>query len=127
MAILPSFNVKDVGELMKKGATVEAQEKIIELRQAALEFQEENLRLREQVHALQKQLELRNLAWDGRLYWLELPDPSDASTEDPTNGPFCPHCVDTGGKRVRLHDHRDHKTETSIRIGSATPARPPTA
>ncbi len=36
---LPRY--KEIVELVKKGATLEAQEKIIELREAALELQEE--------------------------------------------------------------------------------------
>jgi hypothetical protein len=37
---LPSY--KDIIELVKTGATIEAQEKIMELRQSALDGQEEN-------------------------------------------------------------------------------------
>jgi hypothetical protein len=96
---------------VKAGATIEAQEKIMELRQGLLDLRDENITLREQIAALETQLELRNLAWDGLLYWLKLPDPNDATTQDPANGPFCPHCADTTGKRLRLHDRRVHKAE----------------
>jgi len=44
---LPSY--KDILELLKAGATIEAQEKIMELRQAALAIQEENIQLRNRV------------------------------------------------------------------------------
>jgi len=46
-------NYKDIVELLKKGATIEAQEKIMELREAALELQEENISLKNQVLGLQ--------------------------------------------------------------------------
>ncbi|WP_114277903.1 hypothetical protein [Thioalbus denitrificans] len=46
-------NYKDIVELLKKGATIEAQEKIMELREAALELQEENINLKNQVIELQ--------------------------------------------------------------------------
>ena len=48
---LPSY--KDIIELLKKGATIEAQEKIMELREAALALQEENINLKNQVLELQ--------------------------------------------------------------------------
>lgn len=51
---LPSY--KEILELIKTGATIEAQEKIMELRQAALALQEENIELRNQVIALQEQV-----------------------------------------------------------------------
>lgn len=51
---LPSY--KEILELIKTGATIEAQEKIMELRQSALALQEENIELRNQVIALQEQV-----------------------------------------------------------------------
>lgn len=48
---LPSY--KDIVDLLKKGATIEAQEKIMELRESALELQEENINLKHQVLELQ--------------------------------------------------------------------------
>ncbi len=46
-------NYKDIVELLKKRATIEAQEKIMELREAALALQEENISLKNQVMDLQ--------------------------------------------------------------------------
>ena len=48
---LPSY--KDIIELIKAGATIEAQEKIMELRQSALEIQEENIKLRNRIIELE--------------------------------------------------------------------------
>lgn len=50
----PSF--QDVINLIKAGATLEAQEKIVELRQAMMDVQEENLSLREEVLSLTTKL-----------------------------------------------------------------------
>ena len=53
---------KDIMELIKAGATLQAQEKIIELRQAALDIQEENVVLREKVAGLKARVrELESL------------------------------------------------------------------
>lgn len=49
-------NYKDILELIKTGATIEAQEKIMELRQSALELQEENIRLRTRLSELQEKI-----------------------------------------------------------------------
>ena len=49
-------NYKDIVELLKKGATIEAQEKIMELREAALTIQEENIYLKNQVLELQEKV-----------------------------------------------------------------------
>jgi len=49
-------NYKDIIDLLKKGATIEAQEKIMELREAALGLQEENINLKTQVFELQEKV-----------------------------------------------------------------------
>lgn len=51
---LPSY--KSIIDLIKKGATIEAQEKIMELREAAVELQAENINLKHQVLELQKKV-----------------------------------------------------------------------
>jgi regulator of replication initiation timing len=45
-------------ELLKKGATLEAQQKIIELKETVISLQEENFRLRGENLSLRQQLEL---------------------------------------------------------------------
>ena len=49
---LPSY--KDIVDLLKKGATIEAQEKLMELRKYALELQEENINLKNQILEIKK-------------------------------------------------------------------------
>lgn len=57
---LPSY--KDILELLKAGATIEAQEKIMELRQEALTIQEDNIHLRNRVLELEARIkELESL------------------------------------------------------------------
>lgn len=50
----PSF--QDVIKLIKAGATLEAQEKIVELRESMMNLQEDNLALRAEVQDLKEQL-----------------------------------------------------------------------
>lgn len=95
---LPTY--KDIVELLKKGATVEAQEQIMALREGALALQEDNFSLREKVKTLEESLRIKGqLTFDGSSYWL-----SEAGKSD---GPFCQHCYDTSGKLVRLQDWGD--------------------
>lgn len=92
---LPSY--KDIVELLKKGATVEAQEQIMALREGALLLQEENFGLREKVQNLEESLRVKGqLNFDGSSYWLD--------DENKADGPFCQHCYDTNEKLVRLQD-----------------------
>jgi len=58
-------NYKDIFDLVKAGATIEAQEKIMELRQSAMDAQEENIGLRQRVIELEQQVrELESLDGD---------------------------------------------------------------
>jgi len=43
--MIPTY--KEIIELIKKGATIEAQEKIMELRESAIELQSENIELKQ--------------------------------------------------------------------------------
>jgi hypothetical protein len=95
---LPSY--KDILELIKKGATVEAQEQIMALREAALELQVDNFALRERVKSLEEALRNKGqLQFDGAVYWL--------NEDGKLDGPFCQHCYDVNSKLVRLQDWSD--------------------
>jgi len=90
---LPTY--KEIVDLVKKGATVEAQEKIMALREAALELQEENLDLKEEVKTLNQQLEIKaKIKFDEKVYWFD--------DEGKTDGPFCQRCYDMDKKLLRL-------------------------
>lgn len=98
MNILPNY--KEITELLKKGFTIEAQEKIMELREGALELQEDNIKLRERVRQLESELSLsRDFVFDADagVYWLQKPDSS-------RDGPFCAVCHDEHKKVARLHN-----------------------
>jgi len=87
---------KEIYELIKKGATLELQEKLIKMREEALALQEENIALKEQIKKLEERLAVsKNLEWDGRVYWLIVPDGKK-------QGPFCQYCYDTESKLIRL-------------------------
>ena len=98
--MLPDY--KEIAELLKKGLTLEAQEKIMSLREGALVLQEENLNLRERVKQLEMELSLaRNLVFKENGYWLSKSDGS-------CDGPFCSVCYDDKQKLVRLHAGRNY-------------------
>lgn len=68
---LPTY--RDIVELMKKGATVEAQEQIMELREGALALQEENFQFRDRIRELEAKLKTKGqIEWDGVAYYLTL-------------------------------------------------------
>jgi hypothetical protein len=80
---------------MKKGATVEAQEKIMELREGALELQEENLELKEKIKSLEESIKFKKkVEWQKPHYFVV--------TEDSQEGPFCQRCYDGNEKLIRL-------------------------
>jgi hypothetical protein len=98
MPLLPNY--KDIVELIRKGSTIEAQEKILELRKAAMQLQEENLALRQENKALKEALELRSrVIWEKPYYWVQ----SESSKE----GPYCQHCYDAERKLIRLQGGND--------------------
>lgn len=76
-------SAKEIVELIKTGATIEAQEKVMELRLSAMEMQEENIRLRSHVLELEEQIR-------------------ELKSED---GEKCPNC----GKRTwRIESSKPH-------------------
>lgn len=88
-------NYQDIVALIKKGSTIEAQEKIMQLREAALEFQNENLALKNTVRELKEAQSLR----DG----LEWHKPYYASKQKPDEK-FCQRCFDANAKAIRLQE-----------------------
>src|SRR5882724_287897 len=98
MGLIPDY--KDIADLLKKGLTLEAQEKIMQLRVGALELQEENLKLKERVKQLEGELAVsQDLLFEPTtgLYWMQKPDGS-------RDGPFCAVCYDEHKRLARLHD-----------------------
>lgn len=96
MSMIPSY--KDIIDLLKKGATIEAQEKIMELKEAVIELQEENQVLKSRVGELEKSLDRKkNLTWDPPYYWLKTGDASK-------DGPYCQRCYDKDEKLIRLQE-----------------------
>ncbi|WP_321528846.1 hypothetical protein [Sedimenticola selenatireducens] len=89
----------DIVNLIKKGSTLEAQEKIMELREACLELQEENHVLKSKISSLEKELEFKaDLTFDGVAYWLN---------KKKTDGPICQPCYDSKGLSAKLHESTD--------------------
>jgi hypothetical protein len=93
MALLPNY--RDIVELLKKGSTIEAQEKIMELREGALSLQEENIKLREKIKELESKLnKKKEVVWESPYYWVV-----DDQSKD---GPFCQQCYDRNEELIRL-------------------------
>ena len=87
---------KDIYELARTGATIELQEKLMRMREEAIDLQEENVSLRKRVSELEDALRLQtNLSFDGAIYWKTLSD-----TE--RDGPYCQRCYDVERKAIRL-------------------------
>lgn len=105
---LPIPNYRDIVDLLKKGATVEAQEKIMELRVAALALQEENLSLREENRRLKEERVIAaKLVRDGNCYFKE------EDTE--RKHPYCLACWDADRNLVSLILGTDRHIGTTIK------------
>ena len=95
-------------DIVKKGATLAEQEKVVrlreivlELREAILELQEENLKLKEKISGLQsKKKTEESMMWDGEFYWFE--DKNGEGEIVKKDGPFCQKCYDDERKLIRL-------------------------
>lgn len=83
---------KDIVELIKKGSTMEAQEKILELREAAMELQSENVDLRREVETLTDLLHKKErMTYVRPFYYAECDDV-----------PHCARCWEVEHKAVHL-------------------------
>ena len=90
---LPSY--QDIMALLKKGLTIDAQEKIMELREAALQYQNENLELKKSLKELEDRLALRDsLKWQ-KPYYVK---------KDNEDEKFCQRCYDADGEAIRLQE-----------------------
>jgi len=103
MALLPSFS--EIAKSLKKGATEEAEKQILKLREAALELQEENLALREQIKKLHEEKSTGvSLELSQGVYW-QLEDGERV-------GPFCPYCYDAHHRLAQLLDGSRYVAKT---------------
>lgn len=90
---LPDFNT--ALDLLKKGATLEAQEEITSLREVHVSLREENIKLREENQKLREQLSSQlTLIYEAPSYWKVEGDVKD--------GPFCQQCFDNTKEQIRL-------------------------
>lgn len=97
MSVFPDFN--EIKDLIKKGATLEAQEKIMELRVLIVNLQQENISLKNENKALIEELDIKGkMQFDGSVYWLKHKNEANGNKD----GPFCPACFDKDKKSIRL-------------------------
>lgn len=95
MSLFPNY--KEILDLIKKGATVQAQEEIMKFREVALSLQEENMKLKETIKALEAKLsEKEKVVWEPPFYWVK--------EGDAKYGPFCQQCYDSESKLIRLQN-----------------------
>lgn len=98
MVRIPDYST--IKDLLKMGLTIEAQEKIMALREAAVELKAENTELKEQLAELKKKSDMREkLVWEPPYYFLKDGDKLD--------GPYCQHCFDKDQKLIRLQRYGD--------------------
>lgn len=88
--ITPDF--KDIVNLVKKGATVEAQEKIMELREAMLSIHEENIQLKNKLAKLEEQLRMSSEMQFKKPFYFKSGD----------DQPFCPLCWEKDKMPIHL-------------------------
>ena len=86
---------KEIVDLILKGSVIEAQEKIMEIRETAVRMQEENLKLRQHINVLEGEIAFRGkVAWEQPYYWVE--------DKGNRTGPYCQTCYDKEAKLIRL-------------------------
>ena len=86
---------KDIVELVRQGASGEAEKRIVALRVSATAAHLEIKKLKEHIRALERELHLRDiLSFDGQFYWTGAGEIKD--------GPYCPTCYDTEHLMMRL-------------------------
>lgn len=87
---------KVIGNLVKDGMTVEAQEKIIELRKKIVEIENSYLNMQEENKNLRIALDAKeNLQFEKGVYW-------KGEERNESSGPFCARCHDKEGKLCRM-------------------------
>ena len=92
---IPIPSLQEIVDLIKKGADLEAQEKIMELCDACVSFREESLALRERVKELEQKLSQKDkVIFETGTYWVE--------GQEIRDGPYCPACYDSNDKLIRL-------------------------
>jgi len=87
--------ISTIADLYKKGSNIEAEHKLMEIREAFLELKEENLELRTQLHAFREAQSVeQKLTFDEPFYYL--------IEGENAEGPYCQRCHDADGKLIRL-------------------------
>jgi hypothetical protein len=94
MSALPNYS--EIVSLIKKGATIEAQEKIMTLREACVALQDENHAMRDKQKVLEEALRFKEA--------LEYRSPFYYVKDDAT--PFCPRCWEKDKTAIHLSPER---------------------
>jgi hypothetical protein len=96
MSAIPGY--KDIVDLIKKGATFEAQEKIMELREACMTLENEVHTLKKTVRDLEEALRFKEaLSFQPPFYFMK----DDAH-------PFCPRCWEKDRRGIHIGPEEHH-------------------
>ena len=89
------LSAKDILGLVKKGITIEAQEEKIKLKEAVRALQEDNIELKQKIKELEDELNVKeNMSWEPPYYFRK----KENGTKD---GPYCQLCYDNSPKDRR--------------------------
>ncbi len=97
--MIPLPSVSQIVELIKSGATLEAREEVMKLREGALERQEEMLSLAEQLRVAKAEIAELEAKLAERAKLRYVPPVYYAEGDEI---PFCPLCYETGEQRTHL-------------------------
>ncbi len=90
---------KKILDAIKDADNVTASQLILELQGKALDLEEENARLRQQVADLEAHIDLVDqMVFDGTMYW--------RGEGEHRTGPYCQKCLDGERRAIRLQ-HKD--------------------
>jgi regulator of replication initiation timing len=86
---------QDISDILQRCETAEVRDFITSMREIISNLREENSELKDEVKALKVTLEDNTkLKYEDPFYWMIEGDNKD--------GPFCPQCFDSSGKKIRL-------------------------
>ena len=91
--------IKAIQTVAKDNGDVALQEQLLQLREVALEVQEENFELKQKLQVLQVELASiidKTYHYESPFYWKQ-----EGINKD---GPFCQHCLDVNKTAIRLQE-----------------------
>ena len=92
-------NYKEIGGMIQKSFTLDAQALILKWKEDALRHQAEIIELKDKVKALEETADISDrVVWERPFYWL-------TKGGHERDGPYCQRCWDVDKKPIRLQHH----------------------